>query len=1832
MFTVLLLAPVSRPGLSVVARAPVDHADGSHPSAARVESAPSMAADPVQPARVDPAVTVAVRSGTTTFLVQLAEIPSGLDSDAIGADPSAGATAARPRVAPPPADPAARIQATRQLLDAGADRSVRVDRALAALKQRGAVTAVEPFPAFGFAAVTGDASAVASLARETDVVAIRAIRTHHLQAAPAVVDAGRSLPTGIGWNLTQVGAPALWSRLGATGEGAVVAVLDTGADWRHPALASAYRGRSGDHNYHWFDATASRDTEPRDLHGHGTHVTGLIAGRDGPRAYGVAPGAEWVAVRVFDGQGETTDLTLLRGAAWLLAPTRLDGTTPRADLAPDIVSCSWNLDNGADPLFDPVVDAWRAAGILPVFAAGNTDGDPSGPDRILSPASDPDALAVGALTSERSVWWRSRRGPGFHGGVKPDLAAPGAAILSTWPENQTAYADGTSMATPHVAGAAALLLSLNPQLGVDDLAAILRASADDLGAPGADLESGWGALDALAAGELALSMGRLAGQVLDASGTPLAGASVTVPAPARAGADWRWGAQSDAGGHYSLAVPAGTWTARSAAFGFTAQSEPVRVEAGQTLARNFRLAQDAGAVVRGQLVSAAGRPLAEARVAVIGASAATGAGADGEYAITLPFGRHVLRFSARDHRAVTTTVEIDDPAPVEQPVTLPTAPSILVVDADAWDAERIAPYLGRALADAGYAFAERGIDDPARVPTAEDLAGYDLVIWAHGYHSPGYLDMLRGDKVVTGRLTDFVARGGRLIVTGQDVGVTDARQPRRPGLAPEFFEKVLGAILLADIPSVPALLHGNGPLEGVDLDLRWPEGAEKGRLGIRPDVIAPAPGHEPGAVQSLLAYPDGRSAALASSDAAGRRVYLAFGPESAGGRQALAQLFDRLIAWIEPPLLDIAAPIAPLSPGATVALTVTVRSGRAPTPSEIAVDLPPALAWDAASPGEGRDPQHWRWSGLLEAGEAHAFELTARLAGPAPGGRPLPVLATLVSAGRPVTATAEVHPRTPDLDASTFEARPGRRANGGELALMLHLANRGPAAADAATAGIVLPPDMTPITRTLAATAGTAQWTPDGQVTWQGTVAPDAAVDVTVSGLVPGDLGTVHVAAATLDDGAGRAITRTAASLVGGPDLSPSKLEGLPATLLAGAAYTASLHLVNDGASTADALAHAVLPPDVSLAETAGGWSEIPPRAAAQAGALAAAQAGVLAAPQAGVGASTRHLFWSGPVAPGATVEVPLPLVAAAGAASGERELSVRMTDGWLPEQETALAARTELRRADLGASRIVLLPTAPRSGGVLSATLLVANFGDAPAPVELVDALAPALVPLAPSVRASTGTVALHPGTVEWKLVAVPPVRADYGVAPGPAAAVEAGGTHAPALRPGVHGPIALGLAFPFYTEVYTQVWATDDGLLTFGPPGADPAAEFGAGGPGDPMIAPLFRRRPTGTQPLDVQLLHGAQGITLTWSAAGDPSGESGFQAVLEESGAVRFAYGRSADLNGARSGLRAPDGHAVEVPPAYLRPGRSVEMNPPGGWAWLRFQTRVGFAVEANGLVGHLARLRGAGREQTLAAAVRANRLRLDASAIDATPSMPVAGSTIRYVLRLTATGEIPARDVELWVDIPDATSLDPASLGPELAYDAAADALRWRGSVAPDRPRLFTWSSVVRAGVAAGARIVTRAEIRPRTTGVPVVHLLHATRLQTADLSGSTKTAHPPVARTGTPVRFTLRAANAGPKATVVEVTDALPPELAYEPGSAAASTGEPPEWDALSRTLRWQGDVPAAGAVEIRFTARYAGTGPVTNVMRVAEEAGAHFAAWAEVLPERARVFLPQVVR
>ena len=326
-------------------------------------------------------------------------------------------------------------------------------------------------------AVTADATALAALRARSDVRGIEADSELPIRPADAV-----SGEPGV----AATGAPVLWSR-GIDGRGVTVATLDTGVDLTHPELAGRYRGGSNS----WFDPFGQHSA-PMDVNGHGTQVTGVIVAGSG---IGVAPGARFIAARVFNDAGASTDSGVHLAFQWLLDP---DGN-PATDDAPDVVNASWGAELAAcDLQFEPDLQALRTAGILPVFAAGNSG--PAAPSDA-SPANLPEAFAVGATASATTIAPFSSSGPSRCGGGQfPALVAPGTGIRSTdrFGLDATGLA-GTSFSAPHVAGALALLLQVAPALTADQQASLLTTSARDLGPPGTDSTFGAGSLDVEAA-------------------------------------------------------------------------------------------------------------------------------------------------------------------------------------------------------------------------------------------------------------------------------------------------------------------------------------------------------------------------------------------------------------------------------------------------------------------------------------------------------------------------------------------------------------------------------------------------------------------------------------------------------------------------------------------------------------------------------------------------------------------------------------------------------------------------------------------------------------------------------------------------------------------------------------------------------------------------------------------------------------------------------------------------------------------------------------------------------------------------------------------------------------------------------------------------------------------------------------------------------------------------------------------------------------------------------------------------------------------------------------
>jgi len=264
------------------------------------------------------------------------------------------------------------------------------------------------------------------------------------------------------WGVEKVHGPAAWAA-GFTGEGVVVSSIDTGVRYTHVALRDGYR-----EDYGWFDPYMGTAT-PNDQNGHGSHTMGSIAGRNGT---GVAPGAQWIACKGCD-TSQCSEAALLGCAQWTFCPTLPDGTAEDCEKRPALSSNSWGGGN-EDPWYDEVINMWNSVNIVPIFAIGN-----SGPGcrTANSPGDRPGALSVGATNANDLIATFSSHGPSVQAlRIKPEVSAPGSNVRSCGYLTDTAYSilSGTSMACPHVAGAAALLV----QQGLTDPKEIAVALQD----------------------------------------------------------------------------------------------------------------------------------------------------------------------------------------------------------------------------------------------------------------------------------------------------------------------------------------------------------------------------------------------------------------------------------------------------------------------------------------------------------------------------------------------------------------------------------------------------------------------------------------------------------------------------------------------------------------------------------------------------------------------------------------------------------------------------------------------------------------------------------------------------------------------------------------------------------------------------------------------------------------------------------------------------------------------------------------------------------------------------------------------------------------------------------------------------------------------------------------------------------------------------------------------------------------------------------------------------------------------------------------------------------
>ncbi|MFI6254581.1 carboxypeptidase regulatory-like domain-containing protein [Micromonospora zamorensis] len=498
-----------------------------------------------------------------------------------------------------------------------------------------------------------DAALAAELAARPEVKMVRAGQTF---AVPTVTPAtAQAAVDGLEWNIARIGADRVWSQYGTRGEGIVVANIDTGVQFDHPALVGQYRGNLGDgrfeHDYNWFDLYQScAGNAPCDTNGHGTHTMGTMVGDDGTNHIGVAPGSRWIAAKGCQSTG--CDLFgLLYSAAFVLGPFDRNGENPRPDLAPHIVNNSWGSDIANDPFFEEVVQSWIQVGIMPVFSAGN-DGPSCG--SAGSPADYLNSYAVAAFDVNNAIADFSSRGAVGAAEIKPDVAAPGVAVRSSVFGGRYETYDGTSMAAPHVAGAVALLWAAAPAL-IGDLPGT-RKVLDDTAVDVPDTTCGGTADDNAVWGEGRLdvyaALGRAPrGGFGTVTGTVRSGGAVLrdVTVNVSGGPRVARTVRTDASGRYTVAVPAGTYEVSAAPFGYSTASVSGRVvSAGASTTTDLTVIALARYPISGTVRDKGGSLATGVPVRLLGAplpSVVTGA--DGRYRIDdVPVGTYTLAYGA----------------------------------------------------------------------------------------------------------------------------------------------------------------------------------------------------------------------------------------------------------------------------------------------------------------------------------------------------------------------------------------------------------------------------------------------------------------------------------------------------------------------------------------------------------------------------------------------------------------------------------------------------------------------------------------------------------------------------------------------------------------------------------------------------------------------------------------------------------------------------------------------------------------------------------------------------------------------------------------------------------------------------------------------------------------------------------------------------------------------------------------------------------------------------------------------------------------------------------
>jgi len=834
----------------------------------------------------------------------------------------------------------ARLQAIVELLQTTANVSQAALQAELVTRQgKNQVRRFTPFWVVNAIAVESDADTLFSIAGRPEVDIVRPDRKRELDNKSQIPMNKFQIPNpksqsgppllGFGqwdwgfdsveWNIARIGADKVWRALGVDGKGVVVASMDTGVDWRHPALEARYRGYNPkglpQHRGNWASTTDEEYLYPGDGNGHGTHTTGIMVGEGG---IGVAPGAQWIAVKVFHDQGYTYDSWLHAGFQWLLAPDGQPG------LAPNVVNASWGTEVSRDTTFQPDLAALRAAGIFTVLAAGNHG---SKPGTIASPASLPGAFSVGAVDMDEDIANFSGRGPSPWGQVKPEVVAPGVGIRSSMHGGSYTTWNGTSMAAPHVSGLAALLLQVNPNLSVTETAQVITQTAISRGGTRPNNIFGWGRIDAYRAVASVARAGLVTGRVTRVGdGRPLPGATILAGEPSEPTTPL---AVTDADGFYTLTLRTATYDITAQAFAFIPRTATrVQVTAGAVRRLDFALEIAPVGALFGRVTDATGQVPLAAKLIVLGTPVEVATDPlNGGYSTFLPPGDYQVEARSEGYRVgrVSVTVRLDQGQ--KQDFALIAAPRILVVDSGAWYFRSQLSYFEQALHDNDYLYSVWRIKDYGNgAPTVADLLPYDVTIWSSPLDAPGLVG-------ATGTLTQYLSAGGRLFITGQDIGFWDGGGA---GASQSYYRDFLKARFVKDDAGTRKVVGSEAEVfSGMQLTLEGRGGADN---QTTPDAIAPADALQ---ATPVLRYSTGEIAGLRIGVCQPyRAVYLAFGLEGIDNRPARAEVLGRTIEWLTAPMpathfdlnlvyparLSGSPPVVVGAPGQSLTYTLLLRN------------------------------------------------------------------------------------------------------------------------------------------------------------------------------------------------------------------------------------------------------------------------------------------------------------------------------------------------------------------------------------------------------------------------------------------------------------------------------------------------------------------------------------------------------------------------------------------------------------------------------------------------------------------------------------------------------------------------------------------------------------------------------------------------------------------------------------------------------------------------------------------------------------------------------------------